>query len=141
MSSPIYINDEDPGVEISDVHWRHADLHGAAGTGRSDTTCVMKIDRIGSARTLVVDVAPNQGVAAVSRLLKLISPVKFYVTYFDRVDGDWRRDKFYAADRSIDTLVWPENLIPGVSTDFSGIKYDAFTLEFIEEGQPEGGEA
>lgn len=139
MNSPIYIAGQDPGVEITNWEWGHAELHGAS-SGRSDNTGVAQIDRIGNARTLVVEVAPNQSAAAVSRLLNLIRPkeVMFEVTYYDYLALGWRSDRFYAADIRIPMpLIWPEDLVPGVSTDFSGISCAAFTLEFIHEGESE----
>lgn len=136
--SVIYINDEDPGVEITDVGWVHADLHGSAGTGRSENTGVMNIDKIGEARTLRVGVGQGTGVEAMSRLLKMIRPgtkSMFWVTFFDALEGGWLRREFYSGDISVSFLEWPEGLTPGVSTDFSGITYGAFTLDFVEKGK------
>lgn len=137
MSSPILIDDEELGVELTGYHWGIADLDGEEGSGRSDITGEMDRDRIGRARTLEIDIAPGTSAAAMSRLLKMVKPQFVYITYFDAEDCDWRRDRFYVADRGVQSMDWPEDLVPGVSTDFSGITYAACTMEFVGKGNPE----
>lgn len=137
MSSPILIEGQELGVELTGYHWGIADLDGSDGTGRSDITGEMDRDRIGRARSLRIDIAPNTSAAAMSRLLKLVKPQFVNITYFDAEDCDWRIDRFYVADRGVQSMNWPENLEPGVSTDFSGISYQACSMEFVGKGNPE----
>ena len=136
MSSPILIEGQELGVELTGYHWGIKDLDGGDGTGRSDITGEMDRDRIGRARTLQIDIAPSSA-AAMSRLLKLVKPQFIDITYFDAEDCNWRTDRFYVADRGVQSLEWPEGLVPGVSTDFSGISYAACTMEFVGKGNPE----
>ena len=137
--SVVLINDVAPPVEIVSIEWGLKDLDGAEGTGRSEGTGKVFRDRIARVRTLKIEVGPSS-VADMAKMQQLVQGEFVSITYLDAFDGDWRTDDFYVADRGVQSLMWDGNLKPGVSTDFSGVKWAGTSFEFVGEGNPIGDE-
>lgn len=138
--SMVLINDtpfpED--VEILAVHWGLKPLDGAEGTGRSETTGIIFIDRIAYVRTLIVDIGPTS-VADMSFILKLIKPEIVNVVYIDAEDGAWRRDDFYVADRGAQVMVCDKKLTPFDNECLKDVMWAGTSFEFTGAGNPVGG--
>ena len=133
MNSPVLINDTQLPVEVINYEWGLADLDGANGTGRSETTGEAFRDRIARVRSLKIDFGPS-GVAAMAELQQLVKKEFVNITYLDAFDGKWRTDRFYVADRGVQSLMWDSDLIPGESTDFSGVTWGPTSMEFVGKG-------
>ena len=135
MSSPILINDTVLPVEVTNYQWGIADLDGAEGTGRSESTGVVFRDPIAKVRTLTIELGPSS-VDAMATMLQLVNEPFVDITYLDALDGKWRTDNFYVADRGVQSLTWDSDLIPGESNDFSKITWGPCSMEFVGEGNP-----
>lgn len=131
----IRINGVAPAAEITSYEWGISDLDGGEGTGRAEATGKMFRDRVARVRRLTIYVGPST-VGEMAQLQGLVAGEFVSITYLDALTGGWKTDDFYVADRGVQALMWDGDLDPGVSTDFSSVKWGPCSMEFIGEGNP-----
>lgn len=139
MSFPVLINGKSPKAKATSYECTLATLDAAAGTGRSDTTGELFCDPIGSVRIVRIGVAPTT-VEEMAELMQMVDANFVELTYLDSHDGAWRVDKFRVTDRGNKAMTWGANLTPGVSTDFSDVRWEETMLEFTGKGTKFEGE-
>lgn len=133
MNAPILINGVAPRAKITNYNWGISDLDGESG--RLEGTGKMTRDRVARVRRLNIDFATTT-VDEMSELQNLVADTFVSITYLDAKDGTWRTDDFYVADRGVQAMEWDGDLVPGVSTDFSGVTWAPCSMEFVGEGNP-----